>query len=144
MSKITAKPEAEIEQELAYIVADAARKIFPIVGIGASAGGLSADAISVQDFRGRILAWNRRAAEAYGYNEEEALQLNSQALIAERSLAEIKNMLQQLQQGKKLNLCESWRRRKDGREFLVLLATSLLYDEAVQPVSIAFTEHELP
>ena len=45
----------------------------------------SSDAVTVQDFSGRILAWNRRAEEMYGYSEEEALQLKSSNLIAERS-----------------------------------------------------------
>lgn len=42
MSKKTAKPEADTEQEIAHIAADSAKKTFPVVGIGASAGGLSA------------------------------------------------------------------------------------------------------
>jgi two-component system CheB/CheR fusion protein len=76
----------------------------------------SSDAVSVQDFSGHILAWNRRAAEIYGYSEEEALQLNSEALVAARSLPEIRVLVQQLMQGSKTLPCESWRRTKDGRE----------------------------
>lgn len=104
----------------------------------------SGDAITVQDFGGRILAWNRRAVEIYGYSEAEALQLNSSAMVAERSLEEMNKMLQQLQQGQKMQPCESWRRCKDGREIKVWLTASQLLDESGQPAAVAFTEREMP
>jgi two-component system CheB/CheR fusion protein len=103
----------------------------------------SSDAVTVQDFSGRILAWNRRASEIYGYNEEEALQLNSDALIAEKSLNDMRGHVQQLQQGKKILPCESWRRSKDGREIKVWLTLSLLFDEVGQAAAVAFTEREI-
>lgn len=103
----------------------------------------SSDAIMVQDFSGRILAWNRRAAEIFGYSEEEALQMNSNALIAARSLKEMQSMLQQLQQGQKIPPSESWRRSKDGRELRVWFTTSLLLDESGQPAAVAITEREI-
>jgi two-component system CheB/CheR fusion protein len=103
----------------------------------------SSDAVSVQDFSGCILAWNRRASEIYGYSEEEALQLNSVALVAARSLPEMKELVQQLRQGKKLLPLESWRRTKDGREIKVWLTTSLLFDGAGQAAAIAITEREV-
>jgi two-component system CheB/CheR fusion protein len=103
----------------------------------------SSDAVTVQDFGGRILTWNRRAAEIYGYSEEEALQLNSAVLIAEKSREQMKNLLQQLQQGKKIPPCESWRRNKDGHEIAMRLTVSLLFDEAGKPAAIAFTEQDL-
>ena len=103
----------------------------------------SSDAVTVQDLSGRILAWNRRATDIYGYSEEEALQLNSRALIAERSLAQMKNLAQQLQQDKKILPAESWRRCKDGREIKVWLTASLLLDAAGQAASIVFTEREI-
>lgn len=102
----------------------------------------SSDAVTVQDFSGRILTWNRRAAEIFGYSEEEALQLNSEVLIAEKSREQMKAMVQQLQQGKKVIPCESWRRGKNGSEFEVWVTVSLLFDEAGQPATIAITERE--
>ena len=103
----------------------------------------SSDAVTVQDFSGRILTWNRRAAEIYGYSEEEALQLSSDALIAEKSIDDMKNLVGQLKQGKKIPPGKSWRRNKDGREFRVLLTVSQLFDETGQPASIAFTERDI-
>jgi two-component system CheB/CheR fusion protein len=102
----------------------------------------SSDAVSVQNFSGRILAWNRRATEIYGYSEDEALQLNSRELIAARSLEQMQSLVLQLQQGKKVPPCVSWRRSKDGREIKVWLTVSLLFDEAGQPASIAYTEQD--
>jgi two-component system, chemotaxis family, CheB/CheR fusion protein len=104
----------------------------------------SSDAISVQDFSGRILAWNRRAEEIYGYSEAEAMQLSGENLFAERSREQMKELLQQLQMGNGVFPCESWRRRKDGREIKVWLTVSKLFDESGRAVSIAFTEHEMP
>jgi two-component system CheB/CheR fusion protein len=103
----------------------------------------SSDTIMVQDFSGRILAWNRRASEIFGYSEEEAIQLNSNVLYAEKSLNEMQNMVQKLQQGEKMQPCESWRRSRDGPEFRVWLTASLLLDEAGQPAAIAITEREI-
>jgi len=104
----------------------------------------SSDAIIVQDFGGRILAWNRRAEEVFGYSEEEALQLNSKSLFAGRSVKAMEEMVQQLMQGKKQQPCESWRRSKDGKEIRVWITTSLLFDASGQPASIAITEREMP
>ena len=103
----------------------------------------SSDAVTVQDFSGSILTWNRRAAEIYGYSEEEALQLNSEMLIAERSVDQMKGVIKQLQLGKKIAPCESWRRNKDGREIKMWLTVSLLFDEAGKPAAIAFTEQDI-
>ena len=103
----------------------------------------SSDAVSVQDFSGNILAWNRRATELYGYSEEEALAIKNDKLLAEKSLAEMKTLLQQLRQGTKQPPCVSWRRKKNGSEFQVWITTSILFDESGQPATIAFTEREI-
>ena len=103
----------------------------------------SGDAVTVQDFSGHILAWNRRAVEIYGYSEEEALQMKNDLLIAERSAKEMKNTLLQLQQGNKIAPFESWRHHKDGREIRVWMTASPLLDEAGQPVAVAVTEREM-
>jgi len=103
----------------------------------------SSDAIMVQDFSGCILAWNRRAAEMYGYSEAEALKLNGEQLVAARSAEEMKLLIRQMQRGKIGSPCESWRRSKDGRDFKVWLTSSLLLGEAGQATAVAITEREL-
>jgi len=103
----------------------------------------SSDALTVQDFGGRILTWNPRAVIMYGYNEEEALQLNANVLIAEKSRGQMNDLMQQLQQRKKIAPCATWRRHRDGRDFQVWLTTSLLFDGTGKASAVAFTEQDM-
>jgi PAS domain S-box-containing protein len=130
---------------------------FPVVGVGASAGGLDAFTkllknlpadtgmalVLVQDFAGRILAWNRRAQEMYGYTEKEALQLSAFALIPEKSREEARGLIERLKRGEQVPPCETWRRTKDGREIRVSLTASALLDKSGNTASIATTEMEI-
>ncbi len=56
----------------------------------------SNDAVTLQDFAGRILAWNRRAEEMYGYSEEEALRRNAIELISDEARAEMRLLWERL------------------------------------------------
>jgi two-component system CheB/CheR fusion protein len=103
----------------------------------------SNDAVTVQDFAGRILAWNRRAHDIYGYTEKEALALNVSALIPEKAREETRDLIERLKHGELVPPCETWRRTKDGREIRVWLTTSALLDESGNPASIATTEKEI-
>ena len=103
----------------------------------------SNDAVTVQDFAGRILAWNRRAHEIYGYTEKEAIELNAGALIPEKAREETRDLIERLKHGEPVPPCETWRRAKDGREIRIWLTTSALLDESGNPASIATTEKEI-
>jgi two-component system CheB/CheR fusion protein len=103
----------------------------------------SNDAVTVQDFAGRILTWNRRAHEIYGYTEKEALELNAGALIPEKTREEARDLIERLKRGEPVPPCETWRRAKDGREIRIWLTTSALLDESGSPASIATTEKEI-
>ena len=103
----------------------------------------SNDAVTLQDFAGRILAWNRRAEEMYGYSEEEALQRNAIELIPDEARAGMRLLWERLQHGERVPPCESRRRAKDGRLFKVLLSTAVLMDQAGNPSAIATTEREM-
>jgi len=103
----------------------------------------SNDAVTVQDFAGRILAWNRRAQEMYGYTEKEALQLNAGALIPEKSQEKARGLSERLQRGEQAPPCETWRRAKDGREIKVSLTASTLLDESGNLTAIATTEKKI-
>lgn len=85
---------------------------------------------------------NDQSEEIYGYSEE-AMQLSSENLLAESSREQVKILLLQLQLGKKMPPCESWRRRKDRLEIKFWLTVSKLFDEAGKPAAIAFAEHDL-
>ena len=103
----------------------------------------SNDAVTVQDFGGRILAWNRRAQEMYGYTEEEALALNATALIPEQAQEETRSLIERLKRGENVTPCETWRRTRDGREIKIWLTTSVLLGESGNPATIATTEKEI-
>ena len=101
------------------------------------------DCITVQDFAGRILAWNRHAQEMYGYSEEEALRLSAAELIPDEVRAEMRLLWEQLRRGERVPPCESQHRAKGGRVFKVWLTTSVLLDQAGNPSAIATTEREM-
>lgn len=103
----------------------------------------SNDAIIVQDFGGRIIAWNRRAAEIYGYSEEEALQTNASVLIPEQARVDMRALLERLQHGENVPPCESWRKTSDGRMIKIWLMASVLLDDAGMPMAVARTEREM-
>ena len=103
----------------------------------------SNDAVTVQDFAGRILAWNRRAQEMFGYTEQEALQLNTGALIPENAQEDMRSLIERIKRGEHVPPCEAIRRTKDGREIKVSLTISALLDESGNPAAIATTEKEI-
>ncbi|MCX7184713.1 MAG: PAS domain-containing protein [Nitrosospira sp.] len=103
----------------------------------------ASDAVTLQDFSGRILAWNRRATEMYGYSEEQALQLNVAVLIPDAARADMHVLRERLRQGETAPPCESLRRARDGRIFKVWLTTTVLLDDAGKPATIALTEREV-
>lgn len=103
----------------------------------------SNDAVTVQDFSGRILAWNRRATAMYGYSEEEALQLNATALIPDKASESMRILTERLRHGETVPSCESWRRNKHGKQIKVWLTTSILLSDAEIPSAIAITEREI-
>ena len=103
----------------------------------------SNDAVTVQDFNGHILAWNQRAAEMFGYTEDEALQLNANQLIPDIAREEMRTLLKQLQHGQKTPPCETIRCTKEGHLLKVWMTTSILNNGAGNPAAIAITEREI-
>ncbi len=64
---------------------------------------------------GHFLAWNKRTTDMYGYNEEEAPQLDTNTLTPEIAREEVHMLFERLRHGETAPPCESWRRAKDGR-----------------------------
>ncbi|GAO36155.1 chemotaxis protein CheR [Sulfuricella sp. T08] len=102
----------------------------------------SSDAVTVQDFAGRILAWNRRAQEMYGYTEEEALQLNISVLTSQKNQEEMRDLIERLKRGEHIPPFKTTRITKDGREINVWLTVSVLLGESGNPTSLSTTEKE--
>jgi two-component system CheB/CheR fusion protein len=103
----------------------------------------SNDAVTVQDFKGRIQAWNRRAAEIYGYTETEALDANVEMLIPEAGQAAWNKAVDRLLHGGKAESFEATRIAKNGKQLKVQITLSLLKDAKGKATAIATTERLL-
>ena len=103
----------------------------------------SNDAITIQDFEGRITAWNRGAELMYGYSEEEALQMNIGRLTAPGKVEEQKDFTRRLVAGEKITSFETQRVTKDGRVLDVWMTVTKLMDDAGKPIGIASTERDI-
>ena len=105
------------------------------------------DAMTVQGFDGRILAWNPAAVRTYGYGEAEALTLNIRQLIPEGAIADHERMLTQLRNGRPagrpLEPYRTRRRTRDGRELEVSLLATVLLGPDGEPYALGTTEREL-
>ena len=88
----------------------------------------SNDAITIQDFEGRITAWNRGAELMYGYSEEEALQMNIGRLTPPGKVEEQKDFTRRLIAGEKITSFETQRVTKDGRILDVWLTVTKLME----------------
>jgi two-component system CheB/CheR fusion protein len=103
----------------------------------------SNDAVSVLDFSGQILAWNRGAAQMYGWEEAQALCMNAFDLIPEGKRAEAKTIVEQLFKGGKARSYETQRLTRDGRTLDVYVTLTALVNDARQPVAVAATERDI-
>ena len=103
----------------------------------------SNDAITVQGFDGHILAWNPKAADIYGYTEEEALNTNIDIVVPEEKRQELKAAVENVRQGRIVRPFETERKNKKGERIKVLMVISILNDEQGKPTAIATTEHLL-
>ena len=103
----------------------------------------SNDAITIQDFQGRITAWNRGAELMYGYNEEEALLANIDRLTAPGKVEEQRNFISRLIAGEAITSFETQRVTKDGRVLDVWMTVTKLADDAGKPIGIASTERDI-
>jgi two-component system cell cycle sensor histidine kinase/response regulator CckA len=103
----------------------------------------SNDAITIQDFEGRITAWNRGAVLMYGYSEEEALLANIERLTIPEKVEEQKDFTRRLLAGEKLSSFETKRMTKDGRVLDVWMTVTKLMDDAGKPIGIASTERDI-
>jgi PAS domain S-box-containing protein len=103
----------------------------------------SNDAITIQDFEGRITAWNHGAELMYGYSEAEALATNIERLTAPGKVAEHKDFIRRLIAGEAVTSFETQRVTKDGRILDVWMTVTKLVDKARKPIGIASTERDI-
>ena len=103
----------------------------------------SNDAITIQDFEGRITAWNRGAELMFGYSEQEALQMKIWQLAPSDKAAEQRDFHRRLFAGEKVASFETQRLTKDGRLLDVWLTVTKLVDAAGKVIGIASTERDI-
>jgi PAS domain S-box-containing protein len=103
----------------------------------------SNDAITIQDFEGRITAWNRGAELMYGYSEEEALQKNIWLLTPPDREEEQKDFTLRLIAGEAITSLETQRITKDGRILDIWMTVTKLVDDTGKPIGIASTERDI-
>jgi two-component system CheB/CheR fusion protein len=101
------------------------------------------DAITLQDFKGNILAWNRAAESIFGYSESEALGMNIFSLIPDSERQQVQYMISSLQAGESMDAMKTQRLTKSGEVIDILLTSTVLVDEDRKPYAFATTEHVL-
>ena len=116
--------DSEVDRRLAAVIRD------------------SNDAVTVQDFEGNILAWNKGAVKMYGYSEDEALEMNIRDLVPEDKRKGVLAFIKKLQKEGRESF-ETRRISKDGKQLNVWLTVSRLVDDDGRPVAIATTERDI-
>jgi two-component system CheB/CheR fusion protein len=100
------------------------------------------DAITVQDFVGRILAWNPAAEKMYGWSAAEALAMNIRETVPADKRAEIAAFIDRLARGESIEAFETQRISKAGQKLDVRLTVTALVDAQGKPYAIATTERQ--
>jgi len=103
----------------------------------------SNDAITVQDFEGRILAWNKGAEEMYGWTEAEALKMSVLERIPKDGLKEAQALVDRTKKGEAIRSFKTRRKTKSGKLLEVWMTVTALTDERGRPVEMATTERDL-
>lgn len=101
------------------------------------------DAITLQDFKGNILAWNKSAERVYGYSESEALDMNIYSLVPDSERTQTQKLIASLQQGKGVGSMEALRLTRAGEAVRVWLTATVLVDEDGKPYAFVTTERPL-
>jgi len=97
----------------------------------------------VQDFNGKILAWNPAATRIYGYSEQEALTMNMESIVPEKQLDDYRSMMASLRSGQFIEAYETRRTANDGTKKSVWLNATILLNKHNQAYAVATTERDL-
>jgi PAS domain S-box-containing protein len=103
----------------------------------------SNDAVTVQDFDGNIIAWNRGATKMYGWTEQEALKMNIAKTVPEHKQEEMKSFIERLHKADEVGSFETQRSTKDGRVLDVWLTVTKLVNDRGTLEAFATTERDI-
>jgi two-component system, LuxR family, sensor kinase FixL len=103
----------------------------------------SHDAITVQDFQGHIISWNRGAERMYGYSKAEVLKMNVSRMIPGHKREEMRALIERLKKKDSLESMETLRLTKEGRILDISLTAALLRDPTGKPFAVTTTERDI-
>ena len=88
----------------------------------------SDDAIFAKTLDARFLSWNRAAEKIYGYKAHEVIGKPVSMLLPPDRPEEVKNIMERLKRGEKIDHFETVRKTKDGRLLTIALTISPIYN----------------
>ncbi len=103
----------------------------------------SLDAITVQDLKGNVLAWNRGAERLYGYSEAQALTMNVDQLMDADEQKIYRSVRQRILNGEVIEPYETTRVGKQGQTLDLWVTVTALHDEQGVVFAVATTERDL-
>lgn len=98
------------------------------------------DAMTLQGFDGRILAWNPAAERIYGYGEAMALSCRIDVLMPEEAMIPHRAMIARMHRRERVAPFVTERLTADGRTLRVLIHPTALLDTNLEPYALATTE----
>jgi two-component system CheB/CheR fusion protein len=103
----------------------------------------SNDAVTVQDFDGNILAWNKGATQLYGWSEAEALKMNIREIVPQNKRKELAAITKKIKNAERPEPFVTQRLCKNRKVLDVWLTFTGLKDESGRLVEIATTERDI-
>lgn len=103
----------------------------------------SNDAITVQDFNGNILEWNKGAVKMYGWPEAKARKMNIGEIIPPDRSDEFKTVIERISKGERVESFETKRMTADGRILDIWLTVTALFNEKGTLYALATTERDI-
>jgi two-component system CheB/CheR fusion protein len=103
----------------------------------------SNDAVTVQDLDGNILAWNRGAAQMYGWSEAEALEMKARELVPQNKRKELTTLLERIKNKEYVAPLATQRLCKNHEVLDVWLTVTGLKDKDGRLVELATTERDI-
>lgn len=101
------------------------------------------DALTIHDFDGKILAWNRGAEQMYGYSEAEALQMNILETVPQVKRVEALAYVGAVTRNESIKDFETQRVTKEGRTLDIDLTVTAYRDEKGQAIGVATIERDI-
>ena len=107
------------------------------IKILANAVESSNDAIVTESLEGIITSWNKGAEQVYGYLAEEVLGKDISILEPANLKGEIKQLIEKIKQGKKIQHYDTLRLKKDGTLINVSITLSPIFNASGELVAIS-------